>query len=640
MRKVFILIISITVTHSCFARTPSPNWDSLKQIVLKTPKEGRSTILVQLARQVAEANPDSALSFLSQAVRESESDESKGNAYFQKSLLYRYLGRGLEQSQYLDSAYNLLAGVNDSIAADVLYYRQILLADKGKYKEALQTGYKNLALQKKLRSKDKELNAILQIGYTYDRMGEYRNAIEWYEKGLKVEGVKKEDYIGRNYGLIGIAYDELKDYEKAVSFNLKAIEHFKKQPNSVYLHSWYSNLGNTYTKMGKLDLAEKYTRMALEDKRKKRYVTRINLGKILLEKGNTAKAEIILKNVLKDLENTDQTIYLSEAYFCLSELYKKKNDFRTALAYYEKYKSNEDVRLSIAKVKQLNELTIQYEAAEKERKILEQHAKIADHQLVIKDRNLWIFGLVALALIIGLIGFLLFKQQVLKNIKQQKDNELKLALERAGNQNRLQEQRLSISRDLHDNIGAQLSFIVSAIDTIKYYRKEKDDLITNRLDNIGAFAKETIQELRDTIWAMNKSGIAIKDLQSRIANFIEKAKESVPGIAISVKTDADVSQDLQFTALQGLNIFRIIQEATNNSLKYAEANLIRIEVSRIENGIQFRIQDDGKGFDENEVEAGNGLLNMRKRALDLGSELMLLSVSGRGCTISFNVKAA
>src|SRR5690606_28412310 len=159
--------------------------------------------------------------------------------------------------------------------------------------------------------------------------------------------------------------------------------------------------------------------LALEDSRKKRYVTQINLGKIYIEKGQMAKAENLLKKVLEELLQTDHTIFLSEAYDGLHELYRKKGDIRTALTYYEKYKTNEDERLSIAKAKQLNELTIQYETAEKERQILVQRAKIADHQLALKNRSFWIFGLGALAVIVGLIGFLLYKQQALKNIKQQ-----------------------------------------------------------------------------------------------------------------------------------------------------------------------------------------------------------------------------
>ena len=61
-----------------------------------------------------------------------------------------------------------------------------------------------------------------------------------------------------------------------------------------------------------------------------------------------------------------------------------------------------------------------------------------------------------------------YNQQKLKNRQLQKENELKDALIKIETQNRLQEQRLRISRDLHDNIGAQLTFIISSIDYLKY----------------------------------------------------------------------------------------------------------------------------------------------------------------------------
>lgn len=404
----------------------------------------------------------------------------------------------------------------------------------------------------------------------------------------------------------------------------------------MFLYSWYSNIGNTYIKIGDYDLAEKYTLLALEEPENNRYVTKINLGKIYLEKGNLGKSETVLKGVLEELLQTSQISYLSEVYLRLNELYRKKGDFKTALSYYEKYKINEDERLSIEKINQLNELTIQYETAEKENQILIQNAKIAEDQLVLKNRNLWIFGLLAFAIIIGLLGFLLYKQQLLKNIKQQKDIDLKLAFEKIETQNRLHEQRLLISRDLHDNIGAQLSFIVSSIYTTKYFLEESNLQLSVKLNQIALFANEAIQELRDTIWAMNKSEISLVDLKSRVANFIEKAKHSQPHIIISILVDEEMIQKTSFTANQGLNSFRIIQEAINNALKYANANHIFVEVDN-HSGINFRITDDGIGFIEQEIEVGNGLVNMRKRAEDLGSELGILSELGKGTKISFSV---
>lgn len=635
MRLLFITLLSV-LTLTAWAQKKSSKIDSLKRVINTKVGDEKSMLLLQLSQQYGAPNPDSALLLIKQALDETKTKEAKGKVYLEKALLYWFLEKEPEKLAALDTSYQLLAGVNDSIAANVLHYKHVTLQDKGKYKQALQIGHKELALRKTLPSRDKELNALLQIGYTYDRMGDYQKAIEWYHKGFTIKDVKNEEYIGRNYGLIGIAYDELKDYKKAVFYNLKAIEHFKKHSNSIFLHSWYSNLGNTYIKLGRLDLAERYTLLALEDTKKKRYATIINLGKIKLEKGDLKSSETILKNVLADLEKAPQPIYLSEAYFRLHELYKKKKDYEMALSYFEQYKTLEDERLSITKTKQLNELTIQYESAEKERQLLIQRAQLAEHELELRNRSQWIFGLSTLALIVAAIGLMFYKQQKLKNIQIQKENELELILRSTENQNKLQEQRISISRDLHDNIGSQLTFIISAIDNLGYRLTDEQKLLKSKLNTIKFFASDTINELRDTIWAMNKSGITIKNLQVRIANFIEKAKESQQLVQISFVIDENFPNELTFNALQGLNIYRIIQEAINNALKYAEAKHIKVHI-RQENSTYFLISDDGKGFLEKDVELGNGLLNMRKRALQMDTELILLSTPNNGTSIGFYI---
>lgn len=136
---------------------------------------------------------------------------------------------------------------------------------------------------------------------------------------------------------------------------------------------------------------------------------------------------------------------------------------------------------------------------------------------------------------------------------------------------------------------------------------------------------------------MNKPTITIKDLKSRIANFMEKAKLSHQNIQISLKTDSNITDENAFTGLQGLNIFRIIQEATNNAVKYSDGTEIKIHISKTNSQVYFEITDNGNGFVEQEVEPGNGLLNMRKRAEELGSALSLNSEIGKGTTIAFKV---
>lgn len=139
-------------------------------------------------------------------------------------------------------------------------------------------------------------------------------------------------------------------------------------------------------------------------------------------------------------------------------------------------------------------------------------------------------GLGLVAILLSVLGYLLYNQQKLKNRQLQKESELKEALARIETQNKLQDQRLKISRDLHDNIGAQLTFIISSIENLQYGFEIKNEKLTKKLQDISAFTKETIYELRDTIWAMNKSEISLEDLQTRISNFVENAN-TIQGIS-------------------------------------------------------------------------------------------------------------
>jgi len=225
---------------------------------------------------------------------------------------------------------------------------------------------------------------------------------------------------------------------------------------------------------------------------------------------------------------------------------------------------------------------------------------------------------------LSLLGFLFYNQQKLKNRQLQKENELKDALLKIETQNRLQEQRLRISRDLHDNIGAQLTFIISSLDNLKYGFKLPAKL-SDKLKGISEFTTTTIYELRDTIWAMNKNEITLDDLQSRISNFIDKANSASEVVNFSFIADKSLPNQLTFTSVEGMNIYRIIQEAIHNALKYADATSISVQFKDVNEELEISILDKGKGFDEKTVVMGNGINNMKKRAQEIGAQLKIES---------------
>ena len=199
----------------------------------------------------------------------------------------------------------------------------------------------------------------------------------------------------------------------------------------------------------------------------------------------------------------------------------------------------------------------------------------------------------------------------------------------------MQEQRLRISRDLHDNIGSQLTFIISSIDNLKYVTKDANQKLKEKLSTISSFTSDTIYQLRDTIWAMNKSEITVEDLHARILSFVEKAKIASQNIEFEITDNIDKNES--FSSLVGMNIFRVIQEAINNALKYAEATKIEIKLQKINNLFEAVVKDNGVGFNIKSVELGNGLSNMEKRMSEIEGKIKINSEVEKGTEIQITV---
>jgi len=279
----------------------------------------------------------------------------------------------------------------------------------------------------------------------------------------------------------------------------------------------------------------------------------------------------------------------------------------------------------------ISEMETKYKTAKKEREILVQRADLAENGLLIQKQNYQIYGIIGIALLFLILGLFLYNFQKTKNRQLIKENELKQAVQKIETHNKLQEQRLRISRDLHDNIGAQLSFIISSIDNLKFLAKDKDEKYKDKLTYISQFTSNTINQLRDTIWAMNKNEITLEDLQSRIMTFIEKAK--IANETVNFTLNNSIKSSVIFTSIKGINIFRIIQESINNSLKYSGATEINIDLFETETQLKISVKDNGKGFDKNTITPGNGLINMKERMDEINGELEINSSEKEGTSI-------
>lgn len=553
------------------------------------------------------------------------SNFNKAISYYKKAMLYR---EGVNDSMGMASVYNKLG----------IAYQRIFKMDSAIY-------YATHAL-KIYESK----NHVQYAAIIKNNIANIHQDLKQYDKALKVhlevadirKKIKDLNGLTYSYTNIGNAYLYLKDTAQALSYYHEGIEIAESNNFKGELATLYNNIGSVYKGQNKFNKAIKAYDNALDIRKalNDNYgvaSTATNLGSLYLASSDLGKAEQNLRfglNISKQIEAKELEL---TAYGSLLSYFAFKKNTDSILHYQNVYNTTQDAMFSDRITKQVAEIQEKYDAAEREKEILEQRANIAEKELHINQKNTQIIGLGILALVIAALGYLLFNQQKLKNNQLKKESELKEALVRIETQNRLQEQRLRISRDLHDNIGAQLTFIISSIDNLKYGFKITNNKLNTKLGFISSFTKDTIYELRDTIWAMNKNEISLEDLQARISNFVDKASVSSNNTNFNFNIDESLPNDIQFTSVQGMNIYRIIQESVNNAIKYANANHINVDIKKESDSLQFNIIDDGDGFDENKTASGNGLNNIKKRAHDIEANIIINSVLGQGTSIKLTV---
>ena len=428
------------------------------------------------------------------------------------------------------------------------------------------------------------------------------------------------------------------EYDQAMKLDEEGLAICEKIKSNDLKATFLDNKANCFMFSNRLDSAKYYfnecLKLDLISKNEKQISdSYANLAQLAVFSNNFSEVKTLTEKSISIAEKVNYHPGIAKNYNLLIDFYKLKGDFKSAYEYSQKYHSvyrsliNDKKEIAAAEFKTI------YETEKKEKELLISKNKIAEKEFQIKKKNtqFQILSLVSLALIV--IGYLIYRQQKLKNKQQEQEFQLKSAIKEIETQNQLHEQRLSISRDLHDNIGAQLTFVISSVDNLKFGNQISDNRVVHQLTKISDFTKSTIIELRDTIWAMNKNEFSFDDLRSRIFNFIEKAKSAQEEVLFRFNVDHQLN-DKKFTSLVGINVYRTIQEAVNNAMKYAEAATISVEVQKINDQIKITIQDDGKGFDLDSADLGNGIQNMKKRIEDVGGSFDLKSEIDKGTTIT------
>ena len=478
------------------------------------------------------------------------------------------------------------------------------------------------------------------LSVNYHDFEEYEKGVYYGKKGYNFSrSLKKKDVLVIAYGLNGIAinYDDWNKPDSALYYHRRVFDYVKGK-DTLLIGNTYNNIGNTLLKQKKYKEAKKWIEIANKieeandtgDRSTRYYYARTtnynNLATIAYSLGKYDDAKKYFEISFEAAKKSESVEKLRDYYYHQYLSNKKQNKIADALTFQEEYLKLRDSVYKKDRTKLFGDIEAKYQNEKKEKELLISKSEIAK-----KNTQFQILALILVALIA--IGYLIYRQQKLKNKQQEQEFQLKSAIAAIESQNQLQEQRLSISRDLHDNIGAQLTFVISSVDNLKYGNQITDSKISNQLTKISDFTKSTIVELRDTIWAMNTNEFSFDDLRSRIFNFIEKAKTAKEEVTFLFTIDENVMKT-KLSSIKGINIYRTIQEAVNNAMKYSEAKTVEVNVVEHGSQIKITIKDDGKGFNLDAFDSGNGLQNIKKRIEDIGGKLTINSKADTGTKLT------
>lgn len=229
-------------------------------------------------------------------------------------------------------------------------------------------------------------------------------------------------------------------------------------------------------------------------------------------------------------------------------------------------------------------------------------------------RRVWFLGLVALAVAGGVAALYRYRVSHL------------LTLERM---------RTRIATDLHDDLGSSLSRI-SILSELARRRAEGDPDGTRLVTDIGETAREMMDALSESIWAIDPRRDDLRSLATRIRRFAGDLLES-RGVAWSLQAPPEAEQ-VKLSPVERRQLYLVFKEALHNVAQHSGAGSVSMSLSLAGRRLTATIRDDGRGFDEPaEGETRHGLGSMTARAADLGGELRIESAAGRGTEVRLSV---
>ncbi|MEO6151233.1 MAG: tetratricopeptide repeat protein [Mucilaginibacter sp.] len=677
MRPLKVVLLLLLFSIKLYAQNPAI--DSLKNVIAlhKNDDEACAT-LNRLASQLTRYDMNLAKQYVNSAIKLATGLNNTGALSASYShMVTIYFNTGMPDSahyflkkgkQLADNA--AATGVGIKIKLNYYSAAGLLYKMEGNYTAALPNLLTALTLSEKMERSANSIESVagqnLNIGNTYVKLGDYKTALTYHLKALKLfletnnnKGVAfcyqsiasdftelqfyrqalpyalKAQSLKKNindkrgattaYTGLGLIYRGLKRYDEALAQFKKALQVVHEMNLTGEEATILTEIGNTYIAMDKPKVAAGNfinARAIASKAGDKTTVSNIDGRMAYLQTGYVAEKETerkLLKTVADAVKKGDKQGEI-DGYKYLAKFYAGQKDFEKALSYNEKYHAainsiqNNDLAMQVKKLEE--QFTVQRK--EQEIALLKKDQKI-DRVNLRQQETIKYAAVVVAALLLLMVLIIAYRKR---------------AIQKARAIIEMDKMRTAIARDLHDDIGSRLTNIQFLTQLLKQpVTDAKRDYILDIREELLA----STEALDEIVWNMKTSPDDQGTLPVRMRRYAGEVFDD-HDIAYTLDVDDSIS-DQVISHEKQRDIFLMFREILNNIRKHAAAKNVSIAIKTDKSNLILEIKDDGKGFNAETMTKGrNGLQNIKNRVQKWNGELVMTSANGTHVSIVIPVK--
>jgi signal transduction histidine kinase len=201
-------------------------------------------------------------------------------------------------------------------------------------------------------------------------------------------------------------------------------------------------------------------------------------------------------------------------------------------------------------------------------------------------------------------------------------------------QRALEQERLRIAHDIHDDLGARVTQI-SLLSALSQNNETFPEKARADFDRISKMSRELVSALYETVWAVSPENDNLEALGSYLCQMANKMCEQTP-LHCRFQVN-DLPTEVQLSSQLRHNICMAVKEVIHNVIKHAQATEISLRITFAAGKLEITVQDNGTGFEPTNKTDGNGMINMQQRLTNIGGRCVVESQPGKGTTVRIHL---